>query len=411
LDAQTIEGRPYPTFKSSDFEGGNTPKNRAKLYNILILAKLKHDKRDNDIARKLSSRGLASSPLHVLHTHKVFSGFRKQLPAPVRYHQLAMVCNAVVTVRRTRHFVEHRENRSGGGDGRLEEQGDSREEWDSCRACGSGRDDITHYYDGSCEVAVRARNSFADVINYPLDHHTLRATYLSTSYLFLPRLRAARQPDDIPQHQPPLPPPNHNNDPHYQATIHALAIFNWAFWLACIKFYAKERGTADQVVSRITRIATSAWARTRASAWRRPNQASARSLGIRLQASGSRLGSTSNRSREQKELARKIAELQIQAVPQGAAIIFTDGSADSEGNAGAAAVVLMPRHREGGAEAGKCLIATQSFSAGTNNITEMWAIGMGLQLIAFDSQRTNTPHRGDVYIFSDSALTVDIIAH
>ena len=70
----------------------------------------------------------------------------------------------------------------------------------------------------------------------------------------------------------------------------------------------------------------------------------------------------------------------------------------------------MPRHREGGTEAGKCLIATQAFSAGTNNITEMWAIGMGLQLITTDSQRTGTPHKGDVYIFTDSALSADIIA-
>jgi len=411
LKAQTIDGQPYPTFKSSDFEGGNTPKNRTKFYNILILAKLKHDKRDNDIARKLSLRGLASSPLHVLHNHKVFSGFRKQLPAPVRYHQLAMVCNAVVTARRIRHFVKPGENRSRGGDERIEGQGDNPEGWDRCRACGSGRDDITHYYDGSCEVAVRARNSFADVINYPLDHHSLRATYLNTSYLFLPRLQTTHQPEAYAQQQSTLPPPNHNDDPHYQATIHAIAIFNWALWLACIKFYADGHGAADQVVSRVTRIATSAWARTRASAWRRPDQGSVRSLGIELGVSGSRLGSTSNRSSEQKQLARKIAESQIQAVPPGAAIIFTDGSADSEGNAGAAAVVLMPRHREGGTEVGKCLIATQAFDSGTNNITEMWAIGMGLQLIGFDSQRTNTPHRGGIYIFTDSALSADIIAH
>jgi ribonuclease HI len=419
LKAQTIDGQPYPSFKSSDFEGGNTPRNRAKLYKILILAKHKHDKRDNDIERKLSLRGLTSSPLHVQHNHKVFSGFRKQLPAPVRYHQLAMVCNAVVTARRTRFFVEPKEIRSRIGEERIEIDGDidSWEGKDRCRACGSGRDDITHYYDGSCEVAVRARNSFGRIINYPLDHHTLRATYLNTSYLFLPRLRAPQHPETGTQQQMTLPPPNHNNDPHYQATIHAIAIFNWAFWLACIKFFSADQAigmvthTADQVISKVTRIATSAWARTRANAWKRPNQASARSLGINLGVSGSRLGSTSNRSSEQKELARKIAESQIQAVPPGAAIIFTDGSADSEGNAGAAAVALMPRHREGGTEAGRCLIATQSFSTGTNNITEMWAIGMGLQMLTFDSQRTNIPFEGDVYIFTDSALSADIIAH
>ena len=80
-----------------------------------------------------------------------------------------MVCNAVVTARRTRFFMEPKEIRSRIGEERIEIDGDidSWEGKDRCRACGSGRDDITHYYDGSCEVAVRARNSFAFFVILP----------------------------------------------------------------------------------------------------------------------------------------------------------------------------------------------------------------------------------------------------
>ena len=116
-------------------------------------------------------------------------------------------------------------------------------------------------------------------------------------------------------------------------------------------------------------IAMSAWNRTRASNWSGGNHHQPTPTSHHMPFRGStgvgRTGSTSNRTKQQKELARKIAEKQIdQAVPANAAMIFTDGSA-KDGHAGAAVVVLMPRHR--GEEEGKCLLATQAFEEGTNN--------------------------------------------
>jgi ribonuclease HI len=71
--------------------------------------------------------------------------------------------------------------------------------------------------------------------------------------------------------------------------------------------------------------------------------------------------------------------------------------------------VLMPRHRAAGNA--ECLMATQAFEHGTNNIAEMWAIGLGIQLVAFDVRRSGVEFNGNIHIFSDSALSVDIIAH
>ena len=72
-------------------------------------------------------------------------------------------------------------------------------------------------------------------------------------------------------------------------------------------------------------------------------------------------------------------------------------------------MVLMPRHRTAGNT--ECLMATQAFEEGTNNIAEMWAIGLGIQLVAYDVRKSGVEFLGNIHIFSDSALSVDIIAH
>jgi ribonuclease HI len=155
-------------------------------------------------------------------------------------------------------------------------------------------------------------------------------------------------------------------------------------------------------------IAHSAWGGARHSSWKVPRVQQRNSQHPRASV---KLGNTSNRTASQKKLARERAERAIQQVPADAAIVFTDGSgpANSEDHAGAGVIVLMPRHRS--SESGKCLKANMAFEEGTNNIGEMWAVGMGLQLIAYDVKRTGVPLKGGIYIFSDSALTVDIIAH
>jgi len=196
--------------------------------------------------------------------------------------------------------------------------------------------------------------------------------------------------------------------PHFQATIHAILIYNWAFWLALTKYFPEGGGGEGEVTRKVISIALSAWSRTRKGSWKQPQKTSIYYHHI---SQTNRLGSTKNRTKEQKERARRVAEEAIEKVPAQDAIVFTDGSGpvNMEGCAGAAAVVLMPRHRATGV--GECLMASQAFEEGTNNTAEMWAVGMGIQLIAFDVRRSGVGLRGRIHIFSDSALTVDIIAH
>ena len=404
LSLEEKAGQPPPCFCAEEFAGGDTAKKRKRMYDTLIKAHLRHRNRDGDIRDKLRARGLPNGPLHVQHTHKVFGSFSRKLPAPVRYHQFAMVCNAVITTRRIRFMVDKQvsDDHESNCDTNMPNSDQS------CKACGRGMDHIEHYYDGSCEIAVSARAKFGMIIQYDLSSTQLRTDYKSSSYLFLPpqpdTVQVQTQANELPLANRPVFTKSHT----YQAITHAIAIFNWAFWLACIKFFTSERGSAEQVTNKVISIAMSAWNRTRASNWRQPPPTHAHLPPHAAQGTGvGRTGSTSNRTKQQKELARKIAEEQIEAVPANAAMIFTDGSA-KDGHAGAAVVVLMPRHR--GEEEGKCLLATQAFEEGTNNTAEMWAIGMGLQLIAFDSQCTVNPFSGHIYVFSDSALSVDIIS-
>jgi ribonuclease HI len=299
-----------------------------------------------------------------------------------------MVCNAVVTAQRTRYFITQPDTIT------------------PCRACDSSKDHIDHYYDGTCEVAVAARSEFGIGINYDLTPTYLDTDYKQTSYLMI----------NAP-HSTELPAPAHaqgtarglwlNRGPAFLATIHAIAIFNWAFWLALVKYFPEGGANREQVVKKVLKIAHSAWGRTRNSAWR---QQLIQHRNHHYHTS-TKLGSTSNRTRKQKEKARSIAEKRIQQVPANAVIIFTDGSgpSNSEDCAGAGVVVLMPRHRREGA--GGCLKANAAFDEGTNNIGEMWAIGMGLQLALYDINRTGEQLTGGIYVFSDSALSVDIIAH
>ena len=378
-----------PTFEAEEYSGGNNAKKRRKMYNTLIAAANRYHKRDAAIARSFHKRGLPNGPRHIQHMHKVFGSLVRKLPAPARYHQFAMVCNAVVTAQRTRFFTSTSDSIT------------------PCRACGRDKDHIDHYYDGTCEVAVEARRKFGEAINYDLTPTCLETSYKHTSYLML-KARGSERPMGTVclQAQDATGGLRFNKNPHFHAVIHALIIFNWSFWLALIKHFPEGGGSMEAVNSKFLAIAISAWGRTRASEWREP----VGQPGNSHRRHNTRVGSTSNRTKEQKKRAREMAEKQIQEVPADAAIIFTDGSgpAATEDCAGAGVVVLMPRHRDG--SCGGCLRASQGFDEGTNNIGEMWAVGMGLQLVTQDARRTGTP-LGDIYIFSDSALTVDIIAH
>ena len=105
-------------------------------------------------------------------------------------------------------------------------------------------------------------------------------------------------------------------------------------------------------------------------------------------------GSAGKRSVEQSEAARKDALALIAAVPDGAVIIFTDGSSlGNPGPCGAGAQIQI----------GDSLVEmVAALGEGTNIIGEAWAIGMAMQYTALHPPR-------DIYIFSDCQIVIDIL--
>ena len=245
----TVKEKAFPLFIADDFSGGNTAKKRKTMYDILISAYHKYHKRDAALAAKLHNRGLPSGPGHVQHIHTVFGHMRKKLPAPARYHQLAMVCNAVATAQRVRFITK-----------RVDVP---------CRACGHALDHIDHYYDGSCAVAVRGRKEFGSIITYNLSPEHLDTSYLRTSYLMLHRESGTHTTEHAQGEE--VVELRFSKKPHFQAITHAIIIYNWAFWLALVKFFPEGGGKEGEVTRKVVSIALSAWSRTRDSSWRQPD--------------------------------------------------------------------------------------------------------------------------------------------
>ena len=141
----------------------------------------------------------------------------------------------------------------------------------------------------------------------------------------------------------------------------ALVIFNWAAWY-CIKTHYENSPVAPSASSAARHIAGFA-----ASRWRAATPAQHGETSVAKNSTIGSFGSTGTRTQAQKEAARAHAIAMIADAPPGATIAFTDGSASAiPPAAGAGAVITTgSRRRE---------IAV-ALGTGTNNISEMWAIG------------------------------------
>jgi ribonuclease HI len=107
-------------------------------------------------------------------------------------------------------------------------------------------------------------------------------------------------------------------------------------------------------------------------------------------------GNASRRTPEQKKLANEYAKNLISKIPTRSTILYTDGSArPNPGPAGAGCLVQHPVHLS---LAQVHLYA--SIGAGTNNLGEAWAIGMGLSYF-FSHNPTET-----CVILTDSELCI-----
>ena len=144
-------------------------------------------------------------------------------------------------------------------------------------------------------------------------------------------------------------------------------------------------------------------------------------------------GSSSNRSEAQRARAVEQAAELFRQVPDDAAVAITDGSSiPNPGPCGTGVILFLPENRQelrrlcGEAAADPAgqpahepgtrvqhgrtgpLCAYIGLGEGTNNIAELWGPALAIKLLRWHEGNTGKRHRGPLYIFIDSKLTIDI---
>ena len=329
-----------------------------------------------------------------------------------------------------------------------------------CYLCGRGQDSVEHLYGGECEVMVYARDLLPDLTakfnkifidkttqhdnnnhnntnNQPAKPPTTTTSLedraggeLSLVVSRTPAVAPRPQPPSSPPPPPPLPrhsdtrltpsnpplpcglkrlPPlgpaevgapsyiassilafpmkGFNLDPRIRKeAARAVAIFNGVAWFERTYFFASLERPLP-LKSAVSRLAVSA-----SIAYLKATRPKGK---VGKGGSGSGVGSAGNRTDLQMAAARALARRELSAVHDRSLVAFTDGSANpNPGPCGAGATI----HEGKGDWTDEAIAA---LGKGTNNVGELWAIGMAAQLGAL--RIAQHPHAyDDLFIFSDS---------
>jgi len=111
---------------------------------------------------------------------------------------------------------------------------------------------------------------------------------------------------------------------------------------------------------------------------------------------GSGFGSAGTRSKAQAQAAKESATELVAGLPADAAVCFTDGACKGNpGPAGSGCVVKLPdgTHHE----------AHRALGKGTNNVGELTAIGMALDIL------TQQAFTGPIHVLTDSKYSVGVL--
>jgi len=109
-------------------------------------------------------------------------------------------------------------------------------------------------------------------------------------------------------------------------------------------------------------------------------------------------GSAGRRTKAQEEAARNLTASQLAALPEGTHVCFTDGACKGNpGPAGSGAVVKLAD--------GRILEASRFLGVATNNVGELTAIGMALDLL----EEASVPRDEPVVIFTDSSYSRGVL--
>lgn len=112
---------------------------------------------------------------------------------------------------------------------------------------------------------------------------------------------------------------------------------------------------------------------------------------------GSGFGSAGSRSKAQADAARESATGLVASLPDDAAVCFTDGACKGNpGPAGAGCVVRLPggEHQE----------AHKALGKATNNVGELYAIGMALDIL------DRVGFQGEVHVLTDSKYSLGVLS-
>jgi len=113
---------------------------------------------------------------------------------------------------------------------------------------------------------------------------------------------------------------------------------------------------------------------------------------------GSGFGSAGRRTQAQEAAARQLTASQIEALPEGTHICFTDGACKGNpGPAGAGAVVKLAD--------GRLMEEGRFLGVATNNVGELTAIGMALDLL----EQAMVSREDHVVIFTDSSYSRGVL--
>ena len=181
--------------------------------------------------------------------------------------------------------------------------------------------------------------------------------------------------------------------------------FTYAIWIALTTRWAHEPGgTKEDRSGHIARLAHTHYHRTAPAAWAVPP----------LSGGGKDDDNRHSESNKARNTRRAIATItpilrQDPRVPRSV-LAFTDGSgqtADGEMYAGAGAAVWQPGAQLTATSRGpgRWTEMTRAVGPGTNNIAEMWAVGMIAEHFLRGADRSTIP----IIICSDSTLTINIL--
>ena len=341
-------------FRSATFIDPTDPNNarkiRGRIYNRLVYGIYHYSDQDPSLRRALKRRGCADDQAAADRLHAQFAHLRPGFPAHFRNFQFQLLFNALPTERR----------------GRFYRPANAPAATSSCFLCKTGEDSITHLYGGDCPVATAARTAFGNLIQVDLSHTHLRARrYYDSSLLSFPPL------------------PDIKLD---RKAAQAMVTFNSTLWIQRTHFF-KTRASLPALrtslaASRIASAALSAWSHF-----------------LSPPTTATRYGSAGKRTPKQAAAARAMAAAARAKVPPGSLIAYTDGSAiGNPGPCGAGAVIFIydPKgnlwHEE---------TLSVGLGHGTNNLGELWAIGMVLSAVQLRiDQGYRYPKLG--FIFTDS---------